>query len=63
MRKFDVTQKIVLAIGSLALIGGLMALFSLDNPIEQLFPFYIGFTLIGTVLLYRPEKLNVDNRL
>lgn len=55
MKTIDNTKKVVLAIGGLAILTGLVGLFNSTSPIEQLFPLYSGFTLVGTTLLHKEE--------
>ncbi len=60
MKSIDNTKKVVLAIGVLALLTGSIGLFNASSLMEQFFPLYIGFTLIGTTLLHK-EPLHYSN--
>ena len=55
MKTIDRTKKVVLAIGSIALVVGVVGLFDSTSLMEQFFPLYTGFTLIGTTLLHKED--------
>ncbi len=53
MKTMDNTKKVVLAIGSVGIIVGVVGLFNSTGLMEQFFPLYTGFTLIGITLLHK----------
>ena len=55
MKTLDTTKKTVLAVGSLAIIIGFLGLVNAASLMEQFFPLYTGFALVGTVLLHKEE--------
>ncbi len=59
MKTIDNTKKAVLAIGGLAILTGLIGLINSTSLMEQFFPLYTGFTLVGTVLLHKEETKTV----
>ncbi len=56
MKNLNNTKKTVLAIGTLALLAGIVGLFDSESLMEQFLPLYSGFTLIGTVLLHKEKQ-------
>ena len=56
MKTLDNTKKVVLAIGSMAVMAGVIGLFNSTGLMEQFFPLYTGFTLIGCTLLHKEEN-------
>jgi hypothetical protein len=60
MKKMDNTKKTVLVVGALAIFAGVIGLFNSNSLMEQFFPLYTGFTLLGTVLLHK-EQVNTIN--
>ena len=55
MKKMDNTKKTVFAIGALALLAGSIGIMNSDSLMEQFFPIYTGFTLMGTVLFHKEQ--------
>ena len=58
MKKMDNTKKAVLVIGALVLVSGFMGIINSESLMEQFFPLYTGFTLIGTVVFHKESKLS-----
>lgn len=56
MKTMDNTKKVVLAIGSIALISGIVGLINSNGLMEEFFTLYTGFTLIGSTLLHKEEN-------
>ena len=56
MKKLDVTKKTVLFIGALSTLAGLTGAIIEGNLLQFFFPVYLGFTLVGTVVLHREES-------
>lgn len=56
MKKLDVTKKTVLFIGALSTLVGLTGAILEGNLLEFFFPVYLGFTLVGTVVLHREKS-------
>ena len=56
MKKLDVTKKTVLFIGALSTLAGLTRAILEGNLLAFFFPVYLGFTLVGTVVLHREES-------
>ena len=53
MKTIDSTKKVVLVIGCFAILAGFLGLFNSSSLMEQFFPLYTGFTLLGTALLHK----------
>lgn len=56
MKTMDNTKKAILAIGIMAIIAGVIGLINSSSLMEQFFPLYIGFTLMGASLLHKEEN-------
>jgi len=55
MKKMDNTKKVVLVIGAIAVTAGIIGLFNSQSLMQQFFPLYTGFTLMGTALLHKED--------
>lgn len=53
MKTNDIMKQMVLLVGVLILLFGIVGLWHSTSLMEQFFPIYTGFTLIGTVLLHK----------
>ena len=58
MKKIDTTKKVVFAIGSLAVVTSVLGAIYTESLISQVFPLYMGLTLMGTVVLHKEESKN-----